>query len=173
VGGNLHLDLREVRVAAVVEHAVDSMRPAAAAKQMTLDARVDTDAGFIRADPERLQQIVWNLLSNAVKFTPSGGRVELHASRQEDEVQITVTDTGTGISAEFLPHVFDRFRQQDVGTTRRYGGLGLGLAIVRHLVALHGGSISADSGGDGHGATFRVRLPAAASHGTAAMAASG
>ena len=173
VGGNLHLETRDVRVAAVVQHAVDSMRPAAAAKQITLDTRVDAGAGSIQADPERLQQIVWNLLSNAVKFTPNGGRVELHAARGSDEVHITVTDNGAGISAEFLPHVFERFRQQHVGTTRKYGGLGLGLAIVRHLVALHGGTITAESSGEGHGATFRVRLPIVVSHQTAAMATSG
>jgi signal transduction histidine kinase len=173
VGGNLHLELRDVRVAAVVEHAVDSIRPAAAAKQITLDSRVDAGAGTVHADPERLQQIVWNLLSNAVKFTPNGGRVELHAARAGNDVHITVTDNGAGISPEFLPHVFERFRQQHVGTTRKYGGLGLGLAIVRHLVALHGGTISAESAGEGRGATFRVRLPAAAAQQRASMAASG
>lgn len=173
VGGNLHLDMREVGVAGVVEHAVDSIRPAAEAKQIAIDMRVEPGAGHMVADPERLQQIVWNLLSNAVKFTPAGGRVQLHAARVGDEVHITVSDTGAGISAEFLPHVFERFRQQHVGTTREYGGLGLGLAIVRHLVALHGGSITAESEGEGRGATFRVRLPAGAVTGSVAAAAHG
>jgi signal transduction histidine kinase len=172
IGGKLHLDLRDVSVAAVVQHAIDSMRPAAEAKQIRLDARVEPD-GSMLADPVRLQQIVWNLLSNAVKFTPAGGRVELHASRTDSEVHITVADNGAGISAEFLPHVFERFRQEHAGTKRRYGGLGLGLAIVRHLVVLHGGSISAESDGEGRGATFRVRLPAAAARRTAPAAANG
>jgi len=162
VGGNLHLDMREVAVADVVEHAIDSIRPAAHTRNIAIDTRVDPDAGHIPADPERLQQIIWNLLSNAVKFTPEGGRVQLDAARVGDEIHLTVADNGVGISAEFLPHVFERFRQQHVGTTRQYGGLGLGLAIVRHLVALHGGSITAESAGDGRGATFRVRLPAGA-----------
>jgi signal transduction histidine kinase len=173
VGGNLHLDMHDVDIASIVQHAVDSIRPAAEAKRIALDARVDPHAGSIRADPERLQQIVWNLLSNAVKFTPSGGRVELRAERAGDQMQITVADNGAGISSEFLPHVFERFRQEHGGTKRRYGGLGLGLAIVRHLVALHGGSVSADSDGEGRGATFRVRLPASAAHNRTALAASG
>ncbi|HEX9366695.1 MAG TPA: ATP-binding protein, partial [Vicinamibacterales bacterium] len=113
----------------------------------------------ILADPDRVQQIVWNLLSNAIKFTPEGGTVRLRLSRTDTQVEIAVSDTGSGIPADFLPHVFDRFRQADAGSMRRYGGLGLGLAIVRHLVELHGGTVSAASGGTDQGATFRVSLP--------------
>jgi signal transduction histidine kinase len=173
VGGSLHLEMREVGIADVVDHAVDSIRPAAESKTVTIETHVNNEAGNMVADPERLQQIVWNLLSNAVKFTPAGGRVQLQAARVGDEVHITVSDTGAGISAEFLPHVFERFRQQHVGTTREYGGLGLGLAIVRHLVALHGGSITAESDGEGRGATFRVRLPAGVASGSVAAAGRG
>jgi CheY-like chemotaxis protein len=110
-------------------------------------------------DRERLQQVVWNLLSNAIKFTPEGGTVRLQLARTENQVEIVVSDTGSGISPEFLPYVFERFRQEDGGSKRRYGGLGLGLAIVRHLVELHGGTVSAASDGDNQGATFRVSLP--------------
>jgi signal transduction histidine kinase len=173
VGGNLHLEMHEVDVAGVVEHAVESIRPAAEAKKIAIDTQVEPGAGSMVADPERLQQIVWNLLSNAVKFTPADGRVQLRAARVGDEVRVTVSDNGVGISAEFLPHVFERFRQQHVGTTREYGGLGLGLAIVRHLVALHGGSITAESEGEGRGATFHVRLPTGAVTGSVAAATHG
>jgi CheY-like chemotaxis protein len=115
-------------------------------------------------DPARLQQVVWNLLTNAVKFTPRGGRVQVRLERVNSQVEIAVADTGAGIPPEFLPHVFERFRQADQKTTRHHGGLGLGLAIVRHLVELHGGTISAESGGAGHGATFTVSLPVAPLH---------
>jgi signal transduction histidine kinase len=134
------------------------------AKGLRVDVAVDRDVGLIAADPDRLQQVVWNLLANAVKFTPAGGRVTMHAARDNDAVELVVSDTGAGIAPGFLPYVFERFRQQESGTTRQHGGLGLGLAIVRHLVELHGGSVRAESDGDGRGATFRVRLPAKPVH---------
>ena len=114
---------------------------------------------MVSGDPVRLQQVVWNLLSNAIKFTPGGGAVTIRLRRVNGSVDLLVSDTGIGISPAFIPHVFERFRQEEAGTTRRYGGLGLGLAIVRHLVELHGGSVLAESAGAGRGATFRVRLP--------------
>jgi CheY-like chemotaxis protein len=120
---------------------------------------LDTDAGPVAGDPGRLQQVAWNLLSNAVKFTPRGGSVEVSLKRVERDVEFAVRDTGRGIEPAFLPHVFDRFRQADAGTTRVYGGLGLGLAIVRHLVELHGGTVHAHSEGPGTGATFTVTFP--------------
>jgi signal transduction histidine kinase len=160
ISGKLRLDVRKVRIADVVMTAVETVHPAAEAKQIRLDTSVDPLAGWIWADPERLQQVVWNLLSNAVKFTTSGGRVRIAVTRHLEAVDIIVADDGIGITAEFLPYVFDRFRQESTGTTRRYGGLGLGLAIVRHLVELHGGTVRAQSDGEGCGATFTVRLPA-------------
>jgi CheY-like chemotaxis protein len=135
------------------------MRPTAQAKQISFEVNLDRDAGLISGDADRLQQIIWNLLSNAIKFTPAGGRVEITLERIGPHVQITVADNGQGISAEFLPHVFERFRQADSSTTRKFGGLGLGLSIVRHLVELHGGLVQVDSAGDGHGATFTVMFP--------------
>jgi signal transduction histidine kinase len=143
----------------VIRNAAESIRPAADAKQVQLVTSFDSSVGRILGDAMRLQQIVWNLLSNAVKFTPNGGRVDLTVVRRGDEVDIVVSDTGVGIAPHFVPHVFERFRQEDVGTKRRYSGLGLGLAIARHLVELHGGTIEAESEGEGRGATFRVRFP--------------
>lgn len=162
MGGKLRLDVRPVNVAAVVQSSVETIAPAADAKAIRIETSIDPSAGRLSGDPERLQQIVWNLLANAVKFTPDGGRVRVTASREGRDILIAVTDTGIGISPEFLPHVFDRFRQEDAGTKRHYGGLGLGLAIVKTLVELHGGSASAHSEGAGQGATFVVRLPAPA-----------
>ena len=159
MSGKLRLDMRLVPVEDVVRNAMDTIGPAAEAKGIRLESVVDRSAGRVPGDPERLQQIVWNLLSNAVKFTPYGGRVTLNAARADSYVEIAVRDSGIGIATEFLPHVFERFRQQDGGTTRRYGGLGLGLAIVRNLVELHGGSVAAHSDGEGHGSLFTVRLP--------------
>jgi signal transduction histidine kinase len=130
-----------------------------AAKNIRFDTEYDPHTPPILADPDRLQQIVWNLLSNATKFTPEHGAVTLRLANTGTHVEIAVADTGSGIDPEFLPHVFERFRQADVGSRRRYGGLGLGLAIVRHLVELHGGTVSAESAGRDRGATFRVRLP--------------
>jgi signal transduction histidine kinase/CheY-like chemotaxis protein len=161
MSGKLRLDVRVVPVEDVVRNAMDTIGPAAEAKGIRVESVVDRSAGRVPGDPERLQQIVWNLLSNAVKFTPFGGRVTLTAARTDGYVEISVRDTGIGIATEFLPHVFERFRQQDGGTTRRYGGLGLGLAIVRNLVELHGGSVGAHSDGEGRGSVFTVKLPAA------------
>ena len=146
----------------------DRARPAASAKGLTLDATFSGDVVTV-GDGERLQQVVWNLLSNAVKFTPRGGRVTVRAERQASHVTIEVRDTGVGIPAEFLPHVFERFTQADSSTTRRYGGLGLGLAIVRHIVELHGGTVAVESAGEGGGSRFAITLPVrAATHGAPA-----
>jgi signal transduction histidine kinase/ActR/RegA family two-component response regulator len=157
-GGKLRLDVHAVNIAEVVQHAVDTVRPAADARGVHLDSLIDLAAGRVLGDHERLQQIAWNLLSNAVKFTATGGRVVVNVRRVENEVEIVVSDTGIGISPEFLPHVFERFRQEEGGTKRRFGGLGLGLAIVRNLVELHGGTVTAHSDGTGHGSTFTVHL---------------
>jgi PAS domain S-box-containing protein len=158
VMGKLRLDVRPVMLATVVEEALDTLRPAAAAKEIDLEASLSGD-GRVSGDPDRLQQILWNLISNAIKFTPNGGRVSVRLQRGKGHVDVVVEDTGAGIRADFLPHVFERFRQSDSSSTRVHGGLGLGLALVRHLVELHGGTVSADSRGIGQGATFRVRLP--------------
>lgn len=159
VTGKLRLDVRPVEVASVVEGAIDAMRPAADAKGIQIEAILDPLAGPVSGDPNRLQQVVWNLVSNAVKFTRREGRVQVRLERVDSHIEIIVSDTGQGISSEFLPYVFDRFRQADATSTRRYGGLGLGLAIVRHLVEMHGGTVRADSAGEGAGATFTVQLP--------------
>jgi signal transduction histidine kinase len=173
ISGKLRLELREVNVADVIAEAVAVVRPAAAAKTIIIDAAIDPLAGPIVADPDRVQQVVWNLLSNAIKFTPAGGRVEVSLHRTETIAEIVVRDTGSGIPGEFLPHVFERFRQGDAGTQRRHGGLGLGLAIVRHLVELHGGTVTAASAGEGQGSTFRVSLPTRRADGLAAAPAVG
>ena len=157
--GKLSLGVRPVELALVVEAALDAVRPAAGAKSIRLLRSLDPGTGLVSGDPDRLQQVVWNLLSNAVKFTPSKGQVEIRLAPMGRFAQIAVTDTGKGVSAEFLPFVFDRFRQADSSSTRIHGGLGLGLALVRHLVELHGGSVHAASAGDGKGATFTVLLP--------------
>jgi protein-histidine pros-kinase len=159
LSGKLQLQVGSVEVAPIVDNAVDVIRPAASAKDIAIVTQADEPHAYVAADPDRLQQIVWNLLSNAIKFTPHGGRVEVSVVRRGDCVQIVVRDTGAGISAQFLPHVFDRFRQADSSATRAHGGLGLGLSIVRHLVELHGGTVAAESAGEGCGATFRVELP--------------
>jgi signal transduction histidine kinase len=161
--GKLRLDIRPVAVADIVRMAVETIAPAVEAKKLRLETTIDPAVGVVAGDPERLQQIIWNLLSNAVKFTASGGQVGIAVTRRRDEIEIVVTDTGSGISPEFLPHVFERFRQAHTGPSRHHGGLGLGLAIVRNLVELHGGTVTAHSEGEGHGATFIVRLPAPAS----------
>jgi hypothetical protein len=159
VTGKLRLDVRPVDLASVIRAALDSVSFAAGAKDVRLQPVLDTGAGGVMGDPGRLQQVVWNLLSNAIKFTPKGGRVRVLLRRADSHVEIEVSDTGGGISAEVLPHVFERFRQADQSTTRRHGGLGLGLAIVRQLVEAHGGGVEAESAGEGLGATFKVRLP--------------
>jgi CheY-like chemotaxis protein len=157
--GKLRLDLRPTRLAETIEAAIEAVRPVAARKEVQLIYTASPEIGIVRADPDRMQQIVWNLLSNAVKFTPSGGHVRVQVEREGDWVTITVADTGIGIRKELLPHVFDRFLQGDSGMSRQHGGLGLGLAIAKQLVELHRGSIAASSQGHGKGALFLVRLP--------------
>ena len=160
VTGSMRLTCSRVRVADLVRNGSASLTQAAALKQVGLSIEVDDDAAELSGDPVRLQQIVWNLVSNAVKFTPSGGEVHVRARCSDGTVEIEVSDTGIGIAPEVLPHVFDRFHQADGSLTRPFGGLGLGLALVRHLVELHGGSVHAASRGFGQGATFTVLLPA-------------
>ena len=161
ITGNLRIDVRPVDPNSFIEAAVEAVRPAAEAKGVRVQRVIDTGLVSVLGDPVRLQQVVWNLLSNAIKFTPRGGRVQVRMERVNSHLEISVSDTGAGIAAEFLPYVFDRFRQADQKTTRRHGGLGLGLAIVRHLVELHGGTVRAESGGEGHGSAFTVLLPVA------------
>jgi PAS domain S-box-containing protein len=158
--GRLRLEARPVDLRPVVEAALDVVRPAAEARSIKLSAKHDRKALTVSGDPDRLQQVVWNLVNNAVKFTPVGGGVEVSVARTADgQAEITVTDTGPGIDPDFLPYVFDRFRQGEHHMTRAHGGLGIGLSIVRHLVEMHGGTVRAESEGEGRGATFRVRLP--------------
>ena len=159
ISGKLRLDVRTVDLLSIVNAAIDSIRPAADAKGIRMQMLLDPAAGPISGDADRLQQIVWNLLTNAVKFTPRAGRIQIKVQRIDSHVEIVVSDSGVGISKEFLPYVFDRFRQADASTTRIHGGLGLGLSIVRQLVDLHGGNVSVESEGEGKGATFTVMLP--------------
>ena len=159
ITGKLSLSVTQVNLAPVVEAAIDAVRLAADAKGIRLEWALDADAGLVSGDPVRLQQVVWNLLSNAIKFTPKDGIVNVRLARVRSQAEITVSDTGKGISVEFLPYVFDRFRQADSTSTRQQSGLGLGLAIVRHLVEMHGGTVSAASTGEGRGATFTLRFP--------------
>jgi PAS domain S-box-containing protein len=159
ITGNLRLDVRQHDPGSFIEAAIEALRPAAEAKNVRIQKVMDTGVVSVAGDPARLQQVVWNLLSNAIKFTPKGGRVQVRLERINSHIEIAVSDTGAGIKPEFLPHVFERFRQADQKTTRHHGGLGLGLAIVRHLVELHGGTVQADSPGEGQGATFVVHLP--------------
>jgi CheY-like chemotaxis protein len=161
ISGKLRLDVRPVDLISIINAAIDSIRPAADAKTIRLQATLDPAACSISGDADRLQQIVWNLLTNAVKFTPKGGRIQVKLQRVDSHVDIIVSDSGVGISKEFLPHVFDRFRQGDASTTRIHGGLGLGLSIVHQLVDLHGGSVAVHSEGEGKGATFTINLPSA------------
>jgi PAS domain S-box-containing protein len=159
IQGRMRLEVRSVELTSVINAAIDAVRPAAEAKKLELRTHLDPSASLVSGDPDRLQQVIWNLLANAVKFTPSGGQVEVRLERADPHAQISVRDTGSGISPDFLPHVFDRFRQADSSSTRPYGGLGLGLSIVRHLVELQGGAVTAASDGVGRGATFTVHLP--------------
>ncbi len=161
ITGKLRIDVRPVDPNSFVEAAVEAVRPAAEAKGVRVQKIMDTGVAAVSGDPVRLQQVVWNLLSNAIKFTPKQGRVQIRLERVNSHIEIAVSDTGAGISPEFLPHVFDRFRQADQKTTRQHGGMGLGLAIVRHLVELHGGTVRAESPGEGKGSTFTVLLPVA------------
>ena len=158
IQGTLRLNMQPLELTPIVEAAIETVRPAADAKEIRIDTRFDPTVGVVMGDANRLQQIVWNLLSNAVKFTSKGGIVTVQLQRIDSRVQIQVSDTGGGIAPEFLPYVFERFRQADSSTTRSHGGLGLGLAIVRHLVELHGGTVLAESPGIGQGATFIVNL---------------
>jgi signal transduction histidine kinase len=159
ISGKSVLDIGRVEVGPAIDAAMETMRAATEAKGVRMDAVVDPTVGPLRADATRFQQILWNLLSNAVKFTPKGGSVRIEVGRTDSQAVIRVIDTGKGIPAQFLPHVFERFRQADSSTTRSEGGLGLGLAIVRHIVEQHGGTVRADSAGEGMGAEFTVQLP--------------
>jgi signal transduction histidine kinase/CheY-like chemotaxis protein len=161
ITGKLRLEVQPVEPGALVETALDSIRPAAAAKNLAVRSVIDPEPGLVMGDPGRLVQVVNNLLTNATKFTPKGGTIRVLVRRVDSSVEIVVQDNGLGIEPAFLPHVFERFRQADGGVTRAHGGLGLGLAICRSLVELHGGTIAADSPGPGRGATFTVRLPVA------------
>ncbi len=164
ISGKIRMTMRPVEPATVVHAAVDTVRPAASAKGIRLTVTVDPNLGSVLADEYRLQQVVWNLVSNAVKFTPKGGDVRVAIACRNAHIVITVEDTGRGISPAFLPHVFERFRQDDASTTKQQAGLGLGLAIARHLIELHDGTVVARSEGEGRGATFEVRLPICAGH---------
>ena len=159
ISGKVRLDVQRVDLTAVLAAAVETVRPAADAKGIRLQPVIDPKACLINGDPNRLQQVFWNLLTNAVKFTPKGGRVQVVLERVHSHLEVSVADSGEGISPEFLPEVFDRFRQADASTTRRHGGLGLGLAIVKQLVELHGGGVHVGSAGLDQGTTFRVMLP--------------
>lgn len=159
VAGKMRLHVQSVELPLVLHEAIETMTPAAAAKHIRIRSVVDPQVGPISGDPDRLRQVIWNLLSNAIKFTPKEGQVQVRLERINSSVEIVVSDTGIGIEADFLPHIFERFRQGEGGTSRQHSGLGLGLAIVRNLVELHGGTVSASSNGLGTGATFRVRLP--------------
>jgi signal transduction histidine kinase len=159
ITGKLRLKVGPMALGPVIQAAVEALRPAAEAKGVGLEAALDPDPGLVSGDAERLQQVMWNLLSNAVKFTPQGGRIVIRLASADDHVRVTVRDSGAGIDAAVLPRLFERFWQADSSTTRAHGGLGLGLAVVRHLVELHGGTVSAESEGEGRGATFTVQLP--------------
>jgi PAS domain S-box-containing protein len=159
ITGKLRLDVGSVELAPMIEAVVDGVRPAADARSIHLRTTLDSRTSPISGDPGRLRQIIWNLLTNAIKFTPEGGRVEVGLERTDSHVEVIISDTGQGIAPEFLPHVFERFSQSDSSSTRRHGGLGLGLSIVRQLVELHGGIVTATSAGAGEGTTFKVIFP--------------
>jgi len=160
ITGNLYLDLQPIELGPVIEAAINVVRPTAEAKGIQIETEFDAQPAMVSGDSNRLQQVVWNLLSNAIKFTPSGGLVRIAVQHADSCIEIKVADNGQGIERDFLPFVFDRFRQADSTTTRRHSGLGLGLAIARHLVEIHGGTVLAESAGENEGATFTVRLPA-------------
>lgn len=164
ITGKLRLDVHPVELGPLIEAVVDGVRPAAAARSIDLHLALEQRTSPISGDPERLQQIIWNLLSNAIKFTPRGGRVEVRLERINSNMEITVSDTGQGIAPKFLLHVFERFRQADGSSTRSHGGLGLGLSIVSQLVGLHGGTVTAESPGEGGGAIFKVTFPLLSGH---------
>jgi signal transduction histidine kinase len=160
VSGKLRLELHPVDLADVVNDAVAAVMPSLEAKQIRLTPAIEPGVGIVPADPGRLQQVLWNLLTNAIKFTPAGGVIQVRLRRVEGRIELAVSDSGEGITPDFLPYVFDRFRQADASTTRDHGGLGLGLAIARSIVEMHGGTIRADSQGRGQGTTVTVELPA-------------
>ncbi len=164
ITGKLKLNSKPLDVVSAAQTAIDTLRPQVVAKNINLQTAFDADLPLIEGDGDRLQQVFWNLLSNAAKFTPPAGRIEIRIKQSASNVKIEVRDSGQGIKAEFLPYVFERFRQADSSYTRQVGGLGLGLAIVRHLVELHGGTVSVESAGEHHGASFVIVLPAAAEH---------
>ncbi|HYO99217.1 MAG TPA: HAMP domain-containing sensor histidine kinase, partial [Pyrinomonadaceae bacterium] len=166
ISGKLRLEVQPVELAPIIEAAMDVVHPAAEAKSIQLVARFSRSVRMVSGDPDRLQQVVWNLLSNAVKFTPEGGRVEVSLKRAGEQAEIVVKDNGVGISPDFLPHVFEHFRQADSTSTRTHGGLGIGLAIVRRLIELHGGTVTVESEGEGRGAAFLIRLPLLRRHTT-------
>lgn len=161
ITGNLRLEIRTVNLVSIIETAKDALRPTAEAKHITLDTQFQRSTCLVKGDPNRLRQVIWNLVLNAIKFTPRGGSVTIGVECREPYVRLKVSDTGEGISSDFLPYVFDRFRQAEGSVTRKQGGLGLGLAVVRHLVELHGGNVMAESAGPGLGSTFTVDLPLA------------
>lgn len=165
VSGKIRLDIQRVTPISFIEPAIQTISPAAEAKHIRIEKILDPLAGPISADPNRLQQVMWNLLSNAVKFTPKNGKIQVLLERVNSHIEITVADTGEGIPPEFLPYVFDKFRQADASSTRKFGGLGLGLSIVKQLVELHGGTVGVKSAGPGQGATFIIHLPVSAAHG--------
>ncbi|HSK72680.1 MAG TPA: ATP-binding protein, partial [Pyrinomonadaceae bacterium] len=159
ISGKLQIDVQPIELSSVINAAIETVRPAAEAKGIELQTRIKSSIGLVSGDADRLQQVFWNLLTNAVKFTPKGGRVEVVLQSNDSRVEIIVSDTGKGINPDFLPFVFDRFRQADGSITRHFTGLGLGLSIVKHLVELHGGTVSVTSDGEEKGSTFSVRLP--------------
>lgn len=159
ISGKVRLDIQRLNLPTIIATSVETVRPSAVAKGVRLQMVIDPLNFPVSGDPNRLQQVFWNLLNNAIKFTPKGGRIQVLLERVNSEVEVSITDTGEGIPPEFLPYIFDRFKQADASTTRRYRGLGLGLAIVKHLVELHGGTVRAKSAGIGKGATFIVSLP--------------
>jgi CheY-like chemotaxis protein len=159
ISGKVQLDVQPVDLHEIISAAVDAVRPSADAKRLRLRATLDSKGGRIRGDANRLQQVFWNLLTNAVKFTPADGRIDIVLERVNSHIEVAVEDSGVGIKPEFLAFVFDRFRQGDASITRRHGGLGLGLSIVKHLVELHGGTVRVKSAGEGLGSTFIVALP--------------
>jgi signal transduction histidine kinase/ActR/RegA family two-component response regulator len=159
VSGKLQIDTKSTPIPPLIEAAVDLLRPAAAAKHITIDLHLDRAIGSLAVDPDRMQQVAWNLLSNAIKFTPNGGAVDVSLKTDADDLVLSVRDTGIGFRPEIAAHLFERFRQGDSSSTRPYGGLGLGLGIVRHIVELHGGTVTASSGGENAGSLFTVHIP--------------
>ncbi|MCY7393412.1 MAG: HAMP domain-containing histidine kinase, partial [Leptolyngbyaceae cyanobacterium CAN_BIN12] len=159
IRGKLQLNLQSMDLASAIQAAIATVQPSAAAKNIQIQFLFEPSSGLISGDSDRLQQVVWNLLSNAVKFTPENGRIDISIERYPAHIKLIIVDTGKGIDPEFAPFVFDRFRQADSSSTRTYSGLGLGLAIVRHLVELHGGTVSVSSKGNDQGSTFTVNLP--------------